>query len=453
MQVKRYKAPSMRRALQLVRDELGADAVILSSKRIEDGIEVMAAAASATAPEPVAPVAEPIRAVRAPETREQRLRVEPSPLELELERVQRQARERAAEVKREMRAAHDFAGRTSVDSRPRQPEQSPVLASSVEELERRAQESDRKLTDLHQELQRMRSMLTQQLDAIAVGQAHGSGTQEHPAVARDLSRLGLQSAQVRAIGELVRQASDSDTAWRHALAHVANRVPVCSEDVIDAGGIFAFVGPTGVGKTTTIGKLAARYALEHGPENVALVTMDSYRIAGHEQLRVFGRILGVTVKELSDPAQLEPTLRQLRRKSLVLIDTAGLRQGIPGYDEQMAALAALGDRVSNYLVVSTTSQLSVLKAAHHAYKRVGLSGCILTKLDETASLGESLSLVMDTQLPVAYFTDGQSVPGDISVARSTQLVARALQIMKQYGDDSDGISARVGGVQVGLVGA
>lgn len=439
MQVKRFNAPSMRRALQLVRDELGADAVILSSKRIEDGIEVMAAAASAAAPEPMLTAIEPIKATRVPESRDQRLRLEPSPLEIELERVQRQARERAAEFKREMRAAQELSVKPSTDQRPRHTErkvevEAPVLTSTVEELQRRTQESDKKLTDMHKELQQMRAMLSQQLDALALGPSQAPAS-EFPSVVRDLGRLGLQVAQVRGVMELVRQAPDANTAWRHALAHVTNRLPVSHEDVVDAGGIFAFVGPTGVGKTTTIGKLAARYALKHGPENVALITLDSYRIAGHEQLRVFGRILGVTVKELSDPAQLEPTLRQLRRKSLVLIDTAGLRQGIPGYDEQMNALAQLGDRVSNYLVVSTTSQLNVLKAAHHAYRRVGLSGCVLTKLDETASLGESISLVMETQLPVAYFTDGQSVPGDISVARATQLVSRAVQIMKHYSDD------------------
>jgi flagellar biosynthesis protein FlhF len=292
------------------------------------------------------------------------------------------------------------------------------------------------MMELHAELRDMRKLLNSQLSGMAWGQFNNQ--QPHKAaVWRRLSRLGLQGQQVRAVCDLLDDLPDEATAWRHALAHLTHRVPVCRNDLIDGGGVFAFVGPTGVGKTTTIGKLAARYVLQHGPENVALITTDCFRIAGHEQLRVFGRILGVTVKVLSDPSELADTVRMLRRKSLILIDTAGLRQGIPGHDEQIAALQSLGDKVQNLLVLPATAQLSVLKASHYAYQAIGLSGCVITKLDECASLGEALSLVMEMQLPVTYVTDGQQVPGDISTARAPQLVSRAVSLARHASVDED----------------
>jgi len=143
------------------------------------------------------------------------------------------------------------------------------------------------------------------------------------------------------------------------------RLPVVGSDMVGSGGVFAFVGPTGAGKTTTIGKLATRYVLENGAENVALVTTDTVRIAAHEQLRTFGRILKVPVCIVDKNNSLDRVLHSLRHKSLVLIDTAGLNRQDPKLQSQLSSLNELGDRVQSILVIPTTSQPDVVRSAYH----------------------------------------------------------------------------------------
>jgi len=214
-----------------------------------------------------------------------------------------------------------------------------------------------------------------------------------------------------------------------ALAKLAHQLPVSGRDIVDQGGVFAFVGPTGVGKTTTIGKLAARFVLKHGADKVALVTTDTYRIAGHDQLRSLARILRVPVRVVDESNPLEQVLNSLRHCSLVLIDTAGFRHGDPLLKAQLQTLAQQ-PQIKSYLVLSCNSQQQMLKASLHAYSAAGLKGCVLTKLDETASMGEALGVVIQSQLPIAYTTDGQDIPQHIEVARGHQLVSKAVTLLK-----------------------
>jgi flagellar biosynthesis protein FlhF len=237
--------------------------------------------------------------------------------------------------------------------------------------------------------------------------------------------------------KLQQGGSESVEAWQSIMTSLSERLPVVAEDLIAGGGVFAFVGPTGAGKTTTIGKLATQYVLDHGSESVALVTTDTMRIAAHEQLRTFGRILNVPVKIVDKNNSLERVLYALRHKELVLVDTAGLNRQDPRLQSQLASLNELANRLQTVMVLPTTSQPEVIKAAYHSYKTDNLSCCILTKLDETASLGEVLSLVMEKSLPVAYSTHGQSIPDDIQVAASTPLVRAAIDLAKQVATNDE----------------
>jgi flagellar biosynthesis protein FlhF len=191
------------------------------------------------------------------------------------------------------------------------------------------------------------------------------------------------------------------------------------------------VGPAGMGKTTTLAKLAARYVLKYGAQNLALVSMDSFRIGAQEQLKTLGRILNVPVTYVDPGQSLAAALEPLLRKRVVLIDTAGLQASDPALRMQLETLAGRGIAAKNYLVLATTSQKQVLTAAYHSYKRCGLSGCILTKLDETASLGDVLSLAISHELPVAYLTDGPRIPDDLHLPRGHQLVTRAVNVQQQ----------------------
>jgi flagellar biosynthesis protein FlhF len=190
------------------------------------------------------------------------------------------------------------------------------------------------------------------------------------------------------------------------------------------------VGPTGSGKTTTIGKLAARYVLKHGSDSLALVTTDRYRVAAHEQLFVFGRILNVPVRVVDETHSLDDILDELSDRHLVLIDTAGLTSSDKGYQEQLAELARSHHNVKTHLVVSATSQPRIMKSVWHCYKMANLAGCVMTKIDEALTLGESLGFVMETGLPVAYYTDGQKIPEDLHHAEAVPLVRLAVDRLK-----------------------
>jgi flagellar biosynthesis protein FlhF len=221
------------------------------------------------------------------------------------------------------------------------------------------------------------------------------------------------------------------------MGYLSSQIPVMSDNLQLEGGIFALVGPTGSGKTTCIGKLAARYVMKYGADEVALISTDTYRVAAHEQLRAFGRILDVPVKILPEGGDLSAMLRQLRRKSLILIDTAGLSLGGSEQCSQLDALAAVADQVTTLLTVSATSQAKAMQTAYSQYIQAELDGCLITKLDEAVSLGEAMSFTVEKRLPVAYISDGQRIPDDIYPVDVDDLVERALTCEKHWNDSID----------------
>ncbi len=306
----------------------------------------------------------------------------------------------------------------------RLPESPAIESKWATEIDQTAQ-----LNDLQAEIADMRFLLEQQLDRLLGQQSAPVNSPVLASVARRMERLNLPKEIVSKVIASCTKIKTLADAWPDALANLAHQLPVAGGDVVEKGGVFAFVGPTGVGKTTTIGKLAARYVLQHGADKVALITTDTYRIAAHDQLRSLARILRVPVRVVDEVNPLDTVLRSLRHCSLVLIDTAGFRHGDPHLKAQLKALADQ-QMVKTYLVMSCNSQAQMLKASVHAYGAARLQGCILTKLDETASIGEALGVAAQSRLPIAYTTDGQDIPKNLDVARAHQLVSKAVALLK-----------------------
>ena len=208
------------------------------------------------------------------------------------------------------------------------------------------------------------------------------------------------------------------------------KVCIGSNDILMQGGAIALLGPTGVGKTTTIAKLAAQFAMKYGADQVALITTDTYRIGAHEQLATYGKIMGCSVRVAKDADELSEMLYQFREKRLVLIDTAGMGQRDVRLSEQLDTLMRNSRvNIQSYLVISSTSQRRVIEEAIEHFKRIALSGCILTKVDESIGLGEVLSVTMQHALPITYVTTGQRVPEDIEIAQTDNIIGSTLAVM------------------------
>jgi len=414
MQVKRFFAADMRQAMKLVRDELGADAAIIGNRRIAGGVELTAAldyTPSALAP-------------RVPnmeledELRKTASRIVSAQAELSMRGDSDATTNRQLFAGLPLTAAEPLVEPTFVE--PPRPA-APAPAATVDQ---------RVFDSMRFELNGLRELLEVQLGSLAWNQLQGSKPQQAN-LWRRLQRIGLSGPLSRDLLALTTEIDESRQAWRMLLAHLARMIVTPEIEPLEEGGVIAMVGPAGMGKTTTLAKLAARYVLKYGAHNIALVSMDSYRIGAQEQLKTLGRILNVPVTHVDPGQSLANALDPLLRKRVVLIDTAGLQASDPALRMQLESLAGRGIKSKNYLVLATTSQKQVLTAAYHSYKRCGLAGCILTKLDETASLGEVLSLAIGHALPVAYLTDGPRIPDDLHLPRRHQLVSRAVSVQMQ----------------------
>ena len=221
------------------------------------------------------------------------------------------------------------------------------------------------------------------------------------------------------------QTEEGAMSWVKTIL-ASNLKTIGSEnEMLENGGVYALVGPTGVGKTTTTAKLAARCVVRHGADKLALLTTDGYRIGGHEQLRIYGKILGVTVYAVKDTQDLALALAELRGKHMVLIDTVGMGQRDRMVAEQAAMLAGCGTAVKRLLLLNAASSAETLEEVALAYQGGGLAGAIITKLDEAVTTGCALDTAIRHQLPLYFTATGQRVPEDLHLADSRHLVNSA----------------------------
>jgi len=419
MKIKRFFAADMKQAIRLVREDIGPDAVILSNERVRGGIEIIAAVDYDEA------LSEAEQA--APAVAQQKTAV------TDVAALQRSNRDATLSMTIEERAATLAAAEPKLEATPvveapfaTTPEPSSQRPKAVE-IE---WSPDPALNQMQQQIQHLRGMMENQLTGLAWGEMERNQPARTELVRR-LSSMGVQISLIRKLVESVAVGNDVEQGWRQLLLQLGHSIPIAGDDdFLDHGGVVALVGSTGVGKTTTIAKLAARFALRHGNSHVAMVTTDSYRIGAHEQLRTYGQILNVPVHVANSTEELRSVLKALSDKKLVLIDTAGMSQRDMRITEQFATLHKSSPLIQTYLVLSATTQMAVLSETVNAYRDVELDGCIVTKLDESASLGGVISTTILNDLPVTYVTDGQRVPEDIHPARAHTLIKHAVEFMQ-----------------------
>jgi flagellar biosynthesis protein FlhF len=422
MKIKRYVAPDMRQAMREVREEQGDEAVILSTRRIAEGIEIIAAL---DYDEALMREASRQGAARAP--------AEPPP---PLPAANSQPPVAEAPAPRAA-VAPPPPRRPRVEPTPAVPVAARAAAAPL--MERAAQDTAR----LRNELGSMREMLEVQLSSLAWNDLE----RRQPLrarVLREMTRLGIEADVARAlVAELPDQIS-AEQARYLPLGMLSRRLAVSGRALADdAPMVTALVGPTGVGKTTTIAKLAARAVMRHGADQVALVSTDHYRIGAAAQLEHYGRLLGVRVYPAYDGDSLRKVLELLRDRHTVLIDTAGVASHDPRLNQQLDTLAQANELRAT-LVLAANTHAQSLDDAVRAYLPLQPQACILTKLDEAPNLGGALSVLIRRRLALDYTTDGQRVPEDISVADARVLVCRAAQSLKTGIPDDSLMADRFG---------
>ena len=460
MTSRQFVAPTAREALQQVREALGPDAVILQNRRVPEGVMVTAIAESdlealqePAEQSPQTPRREPARAARnlaqiertATPPRsvprpEQRPATDEASSPMSTVNFQRYANERrerldvaasAAGIRVEARSAAMPDDLAPTVRQVRGEASGRVGSAAVDGMP--AIPAPAEMQRMMQELRAMRSFISQQFSALA----WVDGVRRTPAQARQLRRMlnaGFSGALARSLvgrlpAELDEAAADT---WLDTMLSRNLRCACWDDGVIARGGVFALVGPTGVGKTTSAAKIAARFAREHGADVVGLISVDAYRVAGQDQLRRYGRLIGAAVHTAHDAQGLHDLLHLLRDKRLVLVDTAGLGQRDPRVAELMDGIAQ--GPVRPLVVVSAGAQAETIAETLDAYRAFESAGVLMTKSDEACRLGGALDVLIRHRLPIAGIGNGQRVPEDWEEPDAMRLVKQAMQVEESDAD-------------------
>ncbi len=399
MKMKRYTAPDMRQALKMVRDEQGADAVILASRRVDGRVEITVAVDDdaldgiAVAPLTESPATPPVT----------------------------------------MATPRPGAPGGNFESLLAARGASPVPTMSSGDA-------------VNGELKTLRRMLETQLAALAWNDL----TRRAPLATellRELSEIGFTADIAGQIADALPTSLDFSGARRLGIARLADRLQVTGDRWCEHGGVVALVGSAGVGKSAAIARLAARWVMRHGAQDLALVCADAQRPGAHEQTARLGRLLGAPTFRVDDLAELPALLDRLSSRRLVLVDTTGAGPRDAGFEPLMAGLLAVRARLEIALALSAASQAGTLAETVARFAPLQPNACVLTRLDECASLGGALSVLMRMQLPVSYISEGPGIPDDLRPGRALDLVCLAVQLAERNGAvaDEDLLARRFGG--------
>lgn len=385
MKIRRYLAKDMRLALHQVREQQGPDAVIMSSRTTSEGVEVVAA------------------------------------VDFDVEEAVAKATPATVAT-----------------------EETGTFSQLFREVGQREAARTDGVTD---ELNALRRMLETQLATLAWNDLTRRAP-IHTEVLKELTTYGMAAEHAADIVSQLPARAQLHEAQRLALAIWAKRIPTQEERWMDRGGTVALIGPTGVGKTTTLAKLAARWVLRHGTRDIVLISADSVRIGAQDQVQSIGRLLGVPTLLIDRLDELPALLAQWEHRRLVLIDTAGFAPRDQQLAPTLASLSVASSRLETTLVLSTSAQTGTNQECLQRFRAAQPKSCILTKADEATSLGGVLSAVMQARLPIAYFCEGQQVGEDVRPVRAHHLVSRAVKLSRVAGAvaDEDLLSRRFGGI-------
>lgn len=436
MNIKRFFGKNSKLALAQVREALGDDAVILSNRTVKGGNEIMAFSAEEM---------DAIATADTTPTMETNM-IETNSVDIEDTAVSLSPQARVTATANKQPTVEDartstleelFRKRMQKESataavpKPNlnadlaRESQHEMVEETLAQTKAQAKEVNQQIASMMAEIKSMRSIIESQLAEIS----WGATQQRAPVKSKILSAMltaGFSPGLAKQLAENTPEHQTEVQAKKWVQSVLLKNLETMTKDdeILDQGGIFAIVGPTGVGKTTTTAKLAARYVMKHGTDKIGLITTDSYRIGGHEQLRIYGKILGVMVHSVKDEADLTIALKELKNKEVILIDTVGVGQRDNMVVEQIKMLSNKQLNIQKLLCLNATNTGDTLLDVVKAYKGQGLSGCVMTKIDEAITLGNVLDVMIREKLKLHYVTNGQRVPEDLHLPHKQQLVHR-----------------------------
>ena len=457
MKIKRFVAKDIRQAMRMVKEELGADAVIMSNRSVEGGVEIVAARDFDEESVQNKLNSQSDSLNTAPRKKNELTDFDAERNNLHVISSARKMGADGVMPKRPLNRKVDqyvgYAEKMDLVSRgteqevrqPSQPVQKPTVSAQQfnpavrEEIKQKSAVPDQFMQEMRNEIKSLKVALDTKLSEVSWNQ----GVQSNPvriSLLHRLSGMGFSKKLSTKIANRLDSHKDAEFAFEKAKEMLAKVLPVADENLLEYGGVVALVGPTGVGKTTTIAKLAAQFILKHGPRQVALITTDNYRIGAHEQLTTYGRLLDVPVRVAANAEELRHHINSFNDKRLVLIDTAGMSQRDMRLAEQIQTLQQENMSIKTYLVMSAATQYKAMTEIINAFKVFNPASSILTKLDETATQGSTLSAIIENQLPISFITNGQQVPEDIYLPDADTLIEQCAAVLEEENDYNEPLS-------------
>jgi flagellar biosynthesis protein FlhF len=431
MKVKRIHAEDMRQAIRKVREEQGPDAVILSTKKTATGVEVLAALDAKADELRTQHTTRTVSAAPRAPARSTSLRDgNDGDLEAGFERLAARLKQQASPAP--PAPAVDTAAPAPTDT---QKTERPRPTAPFRRVTDRRPEAPT-LETLAQEMVNLRALLARELGALNRSE-FARQAPERAALIERLETMAIDRALARRLVEALPENLQGEDAFNAVLGQLSDRIPVVEQDVLRRGGALALMGPTGVGKTSSALKLAAAFSARHGRASVALIGADRDRLGMERELLDRAAPLGIYTLAVSGKEGLRSALADVGDRRLVIVDTAGLGHRDPRLSDQARFLTDFPE-LTPYLVLAAPAQRSTLEATIRRYGALRPQGCILTKLDETASLGEALTALTHCGLPLAFCTDGQgSNPEALHAPRPRALVSRMAALADEWNGNQE----------------
>ncbi|WP_305906671.1 flagellar biosynthesis protein FlhF [Methylomarinum sp. Ch1-1] len=464
MKIKRFFAPDIRKAMKMVKEELGADAVIMSNRSVDGGVEIVAARdfdeqvihnrlkkqtteSNAGVERKSAGFAsfdnsdKPLHVISSSRKKRPDGTIPESPIRRNMDQYLGYAEKMQVASRQQSQKASDQrqvkANKAEISRPDPQPRQASVTAPrpeiSVEQIMQEVRGEMRK------QISGLTSLIDAKLEALN-GPVEQPGQPVRLELLRHLADMGFSRKLSAKIANRLGSHKETGLALEKAQEMLARITPIADDQLLEQGGVAALVGPTGVGKTTTIAKIAAQFILKHGPRQVALITTDNYRIGAHEQLNTYGRILDVPVRVANNAEELRRHIQSFADKRLILIDTAGMSQRDMRLAEQIKTLQYDDMPIKTYLVMSAATQYKALSETIEAFQQYQPQAGILTKLDESVAQGSAISAIIEYQLPLSFLTDGQQVPEDIHIPEAESLIGHCVAGIEQENDYTNELS-------------